>query len=99
MDDHADDNNETLVIDWSKLDPTDIEDRISWLRQSLVAGQDWGYCEEAMTCVIMNTAAAMMYRLRWFEAGQQSLISQPVMLNAALGKQRIMEEQEKINVW
>ena len=100
MDDVMEDGvEETLVLDWTRLSPDDIKDRIMWLRQSLIAGKDWGYCEEAATCVIMNAESAMMYRLRWFESGQQSLIDQPRLLNAALGKQRIDEGLGERNVW
>ena len=77
------DPEEVLILDWSKLTSEQIFERISWLRETLTAGTDWGYCEEAMTCVIMNSGSAMMYRLRWFESGNQSLIDKPAMLKGA----------------
>lgn len=76
------DHEETLVLDWSKLEPAQITSRIEWLRETLSAGNDWGYCEELMSCVIMNSDAAVMYRLRWFENGNQSLIDKPAMLKS-----------------
>ena len=88
-----------LIIDWSGLSPDNISDRINWLRNSLVAGNDWGYCEEAMTCVIMNRESSSLYKLRWFETDNQKLIKKPSLLDAALGAKKIMEEKENINVW
>jgi hypothetical protein len=93
-----DDADKLLILDWSRLSPDDIHERINWLRDSLVAGKDWGYCEEIFTCVLMNDESAALYRLRWFLPEGQELIPRPVMLDSVLGKQRSMEERER-NVW
>ena len=74
------DNTEVLILDWTNLSFEQRNDRIEWLRHTMEAGKDWGYCEAAVTCVIMNIEAACMYRLRWFEAGNQSLIDRPRLL-------------------
>lgn len=74
------DNSDVLVLDWHKLSGSDINERLDWLRRSAVPGTDWGYCSEYMTCVLKNQAISTMYRLRWFESGQQTVIDGPVMM-------------------
>jgi hypothetical protein len=70
-----------LILDWNKLSKNDINERIDWLRRSLDAGEDWGYCEELLTCVLKNQAAATLYKLRWFENGSQKIIDKPTMMD------------------
>jgi len=71
-----------LILDWKNLPPSDITERIDWLRRSLTAGEDWGYCEELLTCVIKTPEASMLYKLRWFENGSQKLINRPTMMDS-----------------
>ena len=66
-----------LVLDWSRLEPEQIDRRITWLRESLTAGEDWGYSTEVRTCVLMNSQASMLYKLVWFEPNKQELIDRP----------------------
>jgi hypothetical protein len=71
---------DVLLLDWHKLTPDEINERIDWLRHSLDAGTDWGYCEELLTCALKTTAASMLYKLRWFESEGQKLIDRPAMM-------------------
>lgn len=67
----TEDDELVLILNWSSLDDQSIDDRLSWLRNSLIAGQDWGYCIEKSTCVIKNTESSILYKLTWFTPGQQ----------------------------
>jgi len=64
-----------LVLQWDHLTTNEMQHRIDWLRNNLVAGDDWGFCKERLTCVIKNEAASFMYKLRWFEPNNQTLSS------------------------
>lgn len=86
-----------LILDWSRLGTEQIEERIGWLRETLIPGEDWGYCNELVTCVLQTPSASMLYRLRWFETGQQELINQPMMLQKTLNSETFNEGYE--NVW
>ena len=74
------DDSGVLILDWSRLTPDEINDRLDWLRKSLVAGEDWGYCEEYLTCVLKNQEASTMYKFGWFESGNQTYVDKPSML-------------------
>jgi len=66
-----------LILDWSRLEPEQIDKRIDWLRSSLTAGEDWGYSPEVQACVLKTNSASMLYKLTWFEPDQQTLIDKP----------------------
>lgn len=69
-----------LVLDWHRLSGDEITERLDWLRRSAEPGEDWGYCAELLTCVLKNPETSMLYRLRWFESGQQRTTDKPAML-------------------
>ena len=67
-----------FILDWYRLSEDQIEDRLSWLRTSLEAGKDWGYCPEALTCVLMTSDASVLYRMTWFTSdGEQEEVDKP----------------------
>ena len=78
--DEDDDNSGVLILDWSVLAPDEIDERLQWMRRSLIAGEDWGYCQEYMTCMLKTLEASTMYKLVWFESGRQKYIDKPTML-------------------
>lgn len=69
---------ETMFLHWDKLNKDQMQERIDWLRSNLVAGLDWGFCSESRTCVLMDIAAIMLYKLRWFETNQQEEVPSPI---------------------
>jgi hypothetical protein len=58
---------ETFILDWKFLSTEEMQDRIDWLRASLEAGEDWGFCRENKVCVLKTSTANTLYRLRWFD--------------------------------
>ncbi len=86
------DSNDRLVLDWSALRNEQKEDRINWLRTSLVAGKDWGYCDELDTCVILNQDASILYQMAWFEPNRQVKIEKPKLLDIMLGNKTNADE-------
>lgn len=62
-----------FLLDWRLLEPDQKDERIEWLRVSLTAGEDWGYCDEMNICVLKTSQATVMYRLRWFTPGGQEI--------------------------
>jgi|APCry1669192806_1035432.scaffolds.fasta_scaffold34821_2 hypothetical protein len=65
-----------LFLFWDNLNGDDMQARIDWLRENLTAGDDWGFCSEKRLCVLKNQSATVLYKLRWFEAGNQTEITQ-----------------------
>jgi len=63
-------DNQVLLLQWDYLNCDEMQERIDWCRDNLISGQDWGFCAEHKICVIMNQTAAILYNLRWFEAGK-----------------------------
>ena len=59
-----------LIVQWDRLDQDEMQERIDWCRENLVAGEDWGFCAEKRMCVMLNQSASVAYSLRWFEAGK-----------------------------
>lgn len=59
-----------LLVQWDYLDQEQMQERIDWCRENLVAGEDWGFCAEKKICALLNQSASVSYRLRWFESGQ-----------------------------
>lgn len=80
--DEDDGDSGVLMLDWSELTPNEIDERLQWMRRSLISGEDWGYCQEYMTCVLKNLEASTMYKLVWFESGRQKYIDKPAMLKS-----------------
>ena len=76
--DAQDEYTEPFVLDWQHLTFEEREERIEWLRASLTAGEDWGYCAELNVCVLKTIDATALYRLRWFTADGQSIDYSPV---------------------
>ena len=63
-----------LVLDWSSLDSANIDARITWLRDMLEPGKDWGYSPEIRVCVLMSNTASMLYKLTWFDTDRTDTI-------------------------
>jgi hypothetical protein len=74
-----------LIMDWSDLSRDQIVDRINWLRTSMVAGTDWGFCEELSTCVLFNDDVALMYKMAWLDG---EIDHHPTLEPALLGRNR-----------
>lgn len=62
--------NPILILQWDQLDQQQMQDRIDWCRENLLAGEDWGFCAEHRICVIKNKSSSLAYQLRWFEYGE-----------------------------
>lgn len=75
-----DDDEDVLILDWHRLSSSEINERLDWLRRSANPGSDWGYCGELFTCVLKNPEISVLYKLRWFESGQQRPTDRPTML-------------------
>ena len=95
--DEDDGDNGILILDWSVLTSDEINERLDWMRKSLLPGQDWGYCQEYMTCVLKTLEASTMYKLTWFESGRQKYIDKPMMLKNA--QETHMTIGETNDVW
>ena len=67
-----DSTEQVWVLDWQRLSDEDALERVRWLRDNLVVGQDWGVCNDPRMCVLMNVAAGVMYRLRWFDGSESA---------------------------
>ena len=63
-----------FLLLWDHLSSEDMQERIDWLRKNLTAGIDWGFCANPKICVLKTSTANLLYRLRWFEPGQQKEI-------------------------
>jgi len=64
---------ESLFVLWDRLNHDEMQERINWLRENLAAGTDWGFCGERRTLVLTNKSSKFLYKMRWFEPGQQTL--------------------------
>jgi uncharacterized protein YodC (DUF2158 family) len=71
-----------VVLDWQHLDDWEAMERVEWLRENLVAGEDWGVCNNPRMCVLKTESAGMLYRMRWFDGTQSRLNAQDI--NTAL---------------
>ena len=60
------------VLDWRRLDDWEAMERVEWLRENLVAGTDWGVCNDPRMCVLKTEVAGVLYRMRWFDGTQTS---------------------------
>jgi len=60
------------VLDWRRLDDWEAKERVEWLRENLVAGEDWGVCNDPRMCVLKTESAGVLYRMRWFDGSQTS---------------------------
>ena len=74
MIDDGDDDTGELILDWSSLTSDEMDDRLQWMRTSLIPGEDWGYCQEYLACVLKTPEASTMYKLAWVELGRQKFI-------------------------
>lgn len=81
----VDQTDKALIMDWSDLSRDQIVDRINWLRTSMIAGTDWGFCEELSTCVLFNAETALMYKLAWLDG---EMDHHPIMEPVLLGSHR-----------
>ena len=70
------------VLDWRNLDDWEAMERVEWLRENLLAGEDWGVCNDPRMCVLKTEVAGVLYRMRWFDGTQSRLDAQDI--NAAL---------------
>ena len=55
-------------------------ERIEWLRDNLVAGTDWGVCNDPRICVLKTESAGVLYRMRWFDGTQSGFDPQDKLL-------------------
>jgi len=63
-----------LFLLWGNLSFDEMQERIDWLRDNLLAGDDWVFCSERKTLVLKNESSAFLYKIRWFEVGKQQLV-------------------------
>jgi hypothetical protein len=66
------DAEQVWVLNWQHLEDVEVMERIEWLRDNLVAGIDWGVCNDPRICVLKTESAGVMYRMRWFDGSQSS---------------------------
>ena len=66
------------VLDWQHLDDWEAMERVEWLRENLVAGEDWGVCNDPRMCVLKTESAGVLYRMRWFDGSQSRLDAQDI---------------------
>ena len=66
------------VLDWQHLDDWEAMERVEWLRENLVAGEDWGVCNDPRMCVLKTESAGLLYRMRWFDGSQSRLDAQDI---------------------
>jgi hypothetical protein len=66
------DAEQVWVLNWQHLEDHAVMERIEWLRDNLVAGTDWGVCNDPRICVLKTESAGVMYRMRWFDGSQSS---------------------------
>jgi len=67
-----------VVLDWGQLDDLEAMERVEWLRENLIAGEDWGVCNGPRMCVLKTESAGMLYRMRWFDGTQSRLNAQDI---------------------
>ena len=68
------------VLNWQNLEDDEAMERIEWLRDNLVAGTDWGVCNDPRICVLKTESAGVLYRMRWFDGTQSGFDPQDKLL-------------------